>query len=604
VVNRALKLSPNHEKASQALTMLRDNVPLPKPTRPQGGTGPIKEPSPQLLGVSKEEPDSEQTPLEEAEQKALGELATLFFEQSGEESEGQRTRTGGLKAIIDGTGPLFAKNFDKTQLMLHLGQVVEALTLGDNDRASADLKRVIDIGLHHPAAYFHLGRLRLGNNRLESALRYLNRAVSHEDYALGSRLLMAEAFREKGQINKASTEYLEALSLADAQVVPQQHSDGLRQLYEPLIETHTQTAKDDQCDQICNSIAELLNRPQWRQYLKKMRQELVPIDEGPPTPLAEVLTEATSSDVVVAMSDIRTLAREGRRQAAFEEALFALQDAPTYLPLHIAIGDLLVSANQIQSAVSKFNVVARSYSVRGETARAIEMLRRVVNMSPMDLDARKNLIDQLISRGQSEDAIKEYIKMAEINYSLAELLEARKVYTRALRFAQQSGLGKSWRVRILHRIADIDVQSLNWRQALTIYQQICEIRPDDLDANRSLIDLNFRLGERNQALERVGDFIHTMKTQGRLEDLVSFLEKLSSDWPQQAVLKKYLADQYQVLNRIDDAILQLESAKEILLGAGNKDGAASMIRKIINLNPADVGKYKHLLERIQSNNRK
>ena len=325
---------------------------------------------------------------------------------------------------------------------------------------------VIEIGLHHPAAYYQLGVIRSENGHLESALRYLKRSVSHVDYALGSRLLMADVYKKKEIIGEAAIQYLEALRIADLKIVPDEHADGLRQLYEPLIEAHAQTAKEKDNEQLCNTISEMLDRSQWRKSLRKIRKELASTDNGSPTPIADILMEASSSQVVVAMSTIRQLARQGRRHAAFEEALFALQDAPTYLPLHITIGEILLLSNQIQPAIDKFTVIARSYSVRGEAGRAIDMLRKVVDLAPLDTDARLNLIDQLTARGQRGDAVEEYLKMAEIYYSLAELAEARKTYSRALRFIEQSGLDESYRIRILHRVADIDVQSLNWRQGL------------------------------------------------------------------------------------------------------------------------------------------
>lgn len=596
-VNRALKLSPNSEEAQQALVMLRENRLLPKPTRPQEGMRPTREPGAVMLDVSKDESGSELTPVAEAEQKAISALAELFFEQSNEEDE-KRSPPGSFDSIVKGTGPLFPKNVDKTQLMLHLGQVVDYLTRGENESAATELERVTEIGLHHPAAFYRLGMLRLDSDRLESGIRNFKRAVSHPDYALGSRLLMAVAYKLRGKVHEASLEYLKALSLADAEVVLPIHADGLRQLYEPLIEAHMQNVDVDQCAEICDTIAEILDRPKWRQYLRKIRGELVPNGDGPPVPLADVLTEASSSQVVVAMSHVRQLAREGRRHAAFEEALFALQDGPTYLPLHIAIGDLLVSGNQIQAAIEKFIVVANSYSVRGEAGRAIEMLRRVIEMSPMDMDTRNRLIDQLISRGQSEDAVTEIIKMAEVQYSLAELLAARKTYVRALRYAHQSGLDKSWRVQILHRTADIDVQSLNWRQALTMYEQICALQPNDLDANRKIIDLNLRLGERKQALAKVGGFVRKLNAGGRQEDSIRFLERLSEDWPEQFMIIRILADQYQAADRVEDAVDRLDALWGTLLDAGDRDGAVEILKKIIDLNPSDVGKYHHLLSRI------
>ena len=600
VINRALNLAPDNEEASQALVMLRDGVLIPKPARPKGDLQPTSEPPAALLKAPVKEPDSDKTPVQEAESKALSALATLFFEQSSEESEDQLARTGGLQSIVDGTGPLFSKSVDKTKLMLHLGQAVELLTRGDSEQAAVELERVIEIGLHHPAAYYQLGVIRSENDRLESALRYLKRSVSHVDYALGSRLLMADTYRKKEKIDEAAIQYLEALRIADSMIVPAEHADGLRQLYEPLIEAHAQTAKDKESEQLCTTISEMLDRSQWRKNLRKIREEMVSGDNGSPTPIADVLTEAGSSQVVVAMSTIRQLARQGRRHAAFEEALFALQDAPTYLPLHITIGEILLLGNQIQPAIDKFTVIARSYSVRGETGRAIDMLRKVVDLSPLDMDARQNLIDQLITRGQREDAFDEYLKMAEVYYSLAELSEARKIYTKTLRFVEQSGLGESYRIRVLHRVADIDVQSLNWRQGLIIYEQICSIQPDDLNANRSLIDLNFRLGERKQALAGIKNIIRTLNDENRSKDAVGFLEKLSNDWPQQAMVKKYLAEQYLILGRKVDAVDQLDDARALFFDAGNKAAAAKMIEEIINLEPEDIEKYQHLLDNIQS----
>jgi len=605
-VNRALKISPSHEEAQQALAMLRDNVQIPKPARPKGGTGPLKLPTnhpaaqaPGLLQAPKEETQDEPEPIEEARQIALATLAALFFEQSSDEAEDQKSsREGGLRAILNGTGSIFAKNVDKNQIMLHLGQAVEYLTLDDDDPAATELKKVTDLGLNHPAAYYLLGWIQYKGDRLESALRTLKRADFHPDYALSARLLMAAIYQKKEQFRQASTFYLEALSVADALVVDPQYADSLRQLYEPIIESHGQTGGEAESKQLIKTISEMLLRPRWRAHLKGVRNELVPDEGDSPTPLAEVLTEASSSQVVVAIGRVKQLAREGHHQAAFEEALFALQSAPTYLPLHITLAELLVNENQIPMAITKFNVISRAYSMRGEPNRAIEMLKRVIDMSPLDLDTRDSLIEQLIASNQTTEAVEELIKLAEVRYSLAELNDARKTYARALSLVQKSELGEKWQVRLLHRMADIDIQRLNWRQALSIYEQICAAHPDDLNANSRLIDLNFRLGENHQAEVYVGNFITSLNARDRREEMIPFLEKLCEDWPQRAYLRQALADQYQSLGRTQDALRLLDEAGELLLNAGDRAGAAEVIQRIIVLNPKEADRYRQLLGNI------
>lgn len=255
----------------------------------------------------------------------------------------------------------------------------------------------------------------------------------------------------------------------------------------------------------------------------------------------------------------------------------------------------------IPEAIDKFKVIARSYSVRGETGRAIDMLRRVVNLAPMDLDARSRLINQLITRGTSDEAVDEYIKLAEVYYSLADLTNSRKSYAKGLRLAQISDLDMSWQVRVLHRIADIDIQSLDWRQAAQIFQEVVKLKPDDKKAYTGLLDLDFRLGEGEQAIKELDNFIQYMSSNGRVTEAVQFLEQQIEERPQQAGIRRRLGEAYFMVDNLDKAVDQLDVTREILMGTGDRHGAIAAVRRIIEFNPPDVGRYRQMLERLQSN---
>jgi tetratricopeptide (TPR) repeat protein len=255
----------------------------------------------------------------------------------------------------------------------------------------------------------------------------------------------------------------------------------------------------------------------------------------------------------------------------------------------------------IPEAIDKFLVVARSYSIRGETGRAIDMLRRVVNLAPMDLDARNRLIDQLIARGTSDEAVDEYIKLAEVYYSLADLTNSRKAYAKALRLAQISDLETNWQVRVLHRIADIDIQSLNWRQAAQIFQEVVKIKPDDQKAYAGLLDLNFRLGEAEQAIKELDNFIQYMNSNNRVTEVIQFLEKQIEERPQHASIRRRLGEAYFLAGNLEKAVDQLDMTREILVGTGDRVGAMAAVQRIIEFNPPDVERYQQMLERFKSN---
>lgn len=603
-VNRALKITPENAEARQALVMLRNGTLLPKPARPRGGTtSSLRKGTGELkLAPQKESEDSGLNPVEEAQKDALAVLAELFFDQSASEGDGAASGRREFQSIVSGTGPLFSKKIDQTKIMLHLSQAVDSQLTGDNAQSAEELKRAIDAGLEHTAAYFQLGFLRFEADRFESAVRHLQRAVQSPNFSLGSRLLLGEAFLKLGRVQEAAVSYLEALKIADVALVPADLSDGLSQLYDPLIESQAQEKNENQQKQVCTSVSELLLRPNWRNHLRQFRsQSMVGDDDGPPTPLAEVLIETRGSQVVGAMNTVRQLARQGKAQAAVEEAFFALEHAPTYLPLHITIAELLLAQGLIPDAIQKYMVVARSYSVRGEAGRAIDMLRRVVELSPMDLDARNQLIDQLITRGTSQKAVDEYVKLAEVYYSLADLANARKTYMNALRLTQISDIKPSWQVRILHCIADIDVQSLDWRQAMKVYKEITSLTPDDQKAYGSLLDLNFRLGESEQAVRELDTFIQFMNHHNRVVEVIQFLEKQLEERPEQATLHRRIAEEYYIVGNLEKAVHHLDVTGEILLDAGDQIGAMAAIQRIIEFNPPEVARYQTILERLRAN---
>ncbi len=602
-INRAMQVDPANQEVRQALAMLRAGTLLPKPARPQGGTGPFGKTNIPPASSPKPKAEAQESglnPIDEARQEAMASLARLFFEQSSEEESSEEPSTRrGLQAIVSGASPVFSKNADRAKIMLHLGQAVEMLTSGGTDQAAEELKGAIAAGLDAPAAYFNLGVIQADSDRLESAVRHLQKALPHVDFSLGSRLILGDIWYRRGKFSKAALRYLEALRSADAQVVAPHHADDLRELYDPLMESFSRDKDESRQKKLCENVHELLVRPNWRSHLMNARRQLGEQDSNDmPTPLAEILLESSSSDIVMAMSNVRSLARAGQLGAALEEILFALQRAPTYLPLHIVLGDLLVSKDRLAEASQKFSVVARAYSIRGESSRAISMLRRVVDMVPMDLEPRRQLIDHLVNWGQIDEAIDAYLKLAEVHYSMAEIAETRQAYSSALQLAQQSLNYEDWQVRILHRTADIETQSLNWRQAARLYRQICALRPDDGEAYRGQIGLLFNLNESEQALVAIDQYTTHMAEIGATGDAIALLEELTQEQPNQAMIHYRLAAQCQKVGRTDSAIQHYDAAGELLLEAGDKAGAGEMIRRIVQLDPPDKEKYQRLLDTI------
>lgn len=599
MVNKAQSLLPNSTEVKQAQTLLRTGQLLPKPIRAKGGTGPIRMAQvKQLQNTEPQKTASGLDPIAEARQKALTQLAELLFDFSDDSSPAAQDRKG-ISAIMRGTGSISAQS-EQVKVVLHLGQAIDAQSKGNETLAAEEMEAALNAGFTSSALYFNIGYLRFKGERYASSQRVLQNSVKHEDYGLASRLLLGQIISRTGAFREAATEYLEALKFADSMTVPPDQADDLRQQYEPIIESYQGQTDEAILRKVCDNIHGLLMRPNWREQLYKTREQMPKQDGDFAAPLADMILQVQSSSVLESMNRINQLARMGSLRSAMDEAYDALQHAPTYLPLHIVMGDLLVQEGHTADAINKFSVVAHSYSVRGEVLQATKLLRRIIQISPMDFNSRNRLIEQLIARGQVNDAIQEYLELAAIYYRLAELDMARKTYTNALRLVQQGSASRDWNIHILQRMADIDMQRLDWKQALRVFEQIRTLIPDDDAARKQLIELNMRMGEQDRALSELESYITHLESQNKKEPALNFLEELIREHDGQPLLKRTLAALLYRMGRMAEAIPVLDQLGEVLLEKGDKQSAMDVINQIVLMNPPNVEDYRALLNQMRN----
>jgi len=424
--------------------------------------------------------------------------------------------------------------------------------------------------------------------------------VKNPTYSLASYLLIAEIYERSGQYKEASLNYLQALKLADVETVPESLAEELAQLYEPIFESQLRVEEEKDLRNLCTVISGQLLRTDWRQFLKEARNQLPPQSEGnPPLPLAEMLLETSSSQVVESLANIRQLAAEGKTRTAMEEAFLTLTYAPTYLPLHIQMGEMLISEGYISEAVEKFLVVSNLYHIRGETAQAIRLLSRVTKLAPMDLSVRSGLIELLKSIGRVDDAIQQYMDLANVYYLLAEMDITRQTYQSALSLAQKSATVREWSVKILNKLADIELQSLDWKQAIKYFEQLRSLDLFDPSPRAMLIDLYFRINLPASALNELDGYLKMLATSENPTKAAAFLEDLLVERPDSVDIQKRLVTYYRSKNELPFAIEKLDALAEKNLGVENLPGALATLEHIISLQPPNVGDYQKLYQELK-----
>jgi tetratricopeptide (TPR) repeat protein len=260
------------------------------------------------------------------------------------------------------------------------------------------------------------------------------------------------------------------------------------------------------------------------------------------------------------------------------------------------MGEMLMQQDRIPEAITKFNTVARAYSSRGEAARTIGLFRRITQLAPLDLSARQRLIEQLTASGKIEETIQEYLELGDVYYRLAELDQARATYQRALNLSQQAQVPDEWMIEILHHLADIDMQRLDWTRAAKNYEQITRIDSGDRKAVVNLVDLNYRQLNETAALAALGNYVAYLNRSGRQHEALESLESLVANNPEQVSLMRTLAEQYQAVDNREKAIETWDEIANQLLNDGDRPGARNAIESILALKPPNRDEYEAVLE--------
>ncbi len=601
VVQYTLQMNPDDPNAKQALALLQSSQQIPLPPKAKGSTGPVRMAQVKQMEAAEAPKESlpKYDPLTEAKLVALKEMAGMLFEQ---------TETAGTPApplkrsfhLLRGTGELSPKQAERARVHTHLSRTIDLQTAGKDDEAAVELERAIDLGLNLSAAEYMCGLL-LNQRSPQKAVKHLQKALRNPNYSLASYLLLAQIAEKNKQLKEASSNYLQALKMADIQTVAPENESELTQLYEPIFESHKKVEDEKQLIKICRAVEKQLVRSDWREYLKEVRSQLPSqLENSGAMPLAEMLLETTNSQAIEAMSYIKQLAAEGKVRTAMEEAYYQLTHVPSYLPLHVQIGELLILEGRIKEAAEKFNTVANLYNMRGEIAQAVRLLTRVAKLAPMDLTVRGTLIDLLTSAGRIDEAVQQYMDIANVHYLLAELDLAKQDYQKALAVSQQSASARSWAAQILNKLADIELQSLDLKQAIKILEQLRSLEPMESSTRATLIDLYTRIGLPSAAMNELDAYIKLLESASQFEKAEQFLASLLEEQPDHLDVQKRLVHFYHNQNKLPVAIEKLDALAEKCLREENREGALNTLQTIISLDPPNSNDYRRLYDELKN----
>ncbi len=459
-----------------------------------------------------------------------------------------------------------------------------------------DAYRAAEGRLKHPALKMNLGGLLVLQDQADEAIKHLGEAMNNPQLAAGAYHAIGLAYRQTGRYRQAVKMLLQALQMTDsANILTDDEAVEISTTYERIM-----GALDRQPDETLSAASErfaaILKGKEWKVAVPETRRQLEEtLREEGEQGVIDILVAAHGDRLTRAMDAINRYMRQGLTTLAMDEAHHAVEFSPFYLPVHERMAEIMMREGRVRQAIAKYNAIASVYMSRGEKLRAAKILNSILEMAPLDLTVRQNLIDLLEQEEDLPALVPQYMGLADTYNQLGDSDKARDTFGLAERTAARIGAPLAQQVAIKHKVADLEQLRMDWRRAQRIYEEVLQVDPNDEKSYRSLIEIHHRAGNAVEATKRLDELLRLYARDKNVVRIIQVLEELVRQHPNDTGTRSRLAAIYKQIGRKQEAIGQLDALGELQLEAGMHKQAAETIRQIISLNPANLGDYKRLL---------
>lgn len=527
------------------------------------------------------------SPVDAAEKAALSRLAeTLLEEHEAPPTEVERRTPSRAETDQAAVDALIARAVD-AQMRHRVSDAIEAY------------RKLLAQGVARPEIKFNLGLLYLETMRYDEAIPLLTETVNDDHFMLASHYALGQCYRALGKIDRALEHFLQVVKIVDLSSVRRDQADDLIRVYEELAESYAAQGKRAEAERFSRSLEEFLSSKGWEDKVQQFRQHLKAIqEEGEQVSLAQAFEVRESDRVLEALAFAHEYLRREKFDAASEECMYAIELAPTYLPAHIRLAEVLFKQGRLAEANAKYQTLAELCTVQGDIKRAEAMYRHALKIVPEDVGTRAKLIDLLVQQNRIEEALEQYLELGESFASVNQVGKALEKFAEGVRIATRARHSSKMLLTLRHRLAEMRARQNDFAGALSAYQEIYQQSPDDERAHFYIVDLEFRLGQSSAALRDLEALLARYQKRNELHKMTDVLEALVQSYPAEIPLTLCLAEHYRAVGDLERAVATLDALGEAQLSLGNKRVAADVIRRIVELNPPRVEEYKKLLQQI------
>lgn len=294
---------------------------------------------------------------------------------------------------------------------------------------------------------------------------------------------------------------------------------------------------------------------------------------------------------------------------AIDACMEVIRLAPEYLPIHLRMGEIYERENRPDDALTKYQLLIDTYVVRGESGRAIDVYKRLINLSPDTINARSRLADIFKSEGRSEEAAEQIAMVAATYFRMGQTNKALEEYRRGVQLAPNNATLRAQYGEALLKLERYEAALGEFRRALEHTQDdpvgiarvnvtLALMHDQPTALWQSLATLLEQLKHRPQQLSAVqGEYRSALLVSDEplLHYILGIIQQQASQHPSallefeqaeallnddadpylpQVLVHQAMADSYIALGQADDALAQLQKGQAVAEQATQPEPAA------------------------------
>jgi tetratricopeptide (TPR) repeat protein len=267
----------------------------------------------------------------------------------------------------------------------------------------------------------------------------------------------------------------------------------------------------------------------------------------------------TTDAIKYYLASADSLSKEGKKEKLLGIYERILSLSPSNIPLRNGVAEIYTKEGLMAEAVQQYLHIARLYTEKGDTERAIIFYQKVLDAQPLSREA----ILELNSLYEGMDNFDKAIEQMKETVSL---------------FPHDT--------EILLRCAEIHLMVKRFDEAREYIRQVVELEPANIKARRLLGDVYIKEGKKEKAWAEYLPILDDMLLEENYNDAIKLLESFKSIDPIETL--KRLVSLYTQVGEPLQALRELVSLGDVFVEKGRQREALNCLKEALKMRPDDA----------------